>query len=70
VTHVIAAIGQMTDTGMLVESDGIACDRKSIILVDAYQATSRPGVFAGGDGTSSPRSKGPSDSFTGWLKAP
>ncbi len=59
-SHVIAAIGQMTEPDMLVEADGIACDRKNIILVDAYQATSRPGVFAGGDGTSGPRSKGPS----------
>ncbi len=58
--HVIAAIGQMAESGMLAETDGIACDRKDLILVDEYQATSRPGVFAGGDGTSGPRSKGPS----------
>jgi len=58
--HVIAAIGQMAEPDMLVEADGIACDRKNIILVDENQATSRPGVFAGGDGTSGPRSKGPS----------
>ncbi|MBQ4616436.1 MAG: FAD-dependent oxidoreductase [Mailhella sp.] len=58
--HVIAAIGQMSEPDMLVEADGIACDRKNIIIVDEYQATSRPGVFAGGDGTTGPRSKGPS----------
>ena len=58
--HVIAAIGQMTEEEMLIPEDGIACDRKNIIYVDEYQATSRPGVFAGGDGTTGPRSKGPS----------
>ena len=58
--HVIASIGQMAETDMLVEADGIACDRKNIIIVDEFQATSRPGVFAGGDGTTGPRTKGPS----------
>ena len=58
--HVLAAIGQSTESGMLTEEDGIECDRKGHIVVDAYQATSRTGVFAGGDGTSGPRTKGPS----------
>ena len=58
--YVIAAIGQKSDPDMLIEQDGIACDKKNCIIVDAYQATSRPGVFAGGDGTTGPRSKGPS----------
>ncbi|MBP3730497.1 MAG: FAD-dependent oxidoreductase, partial [Mailhella sp.] len=59
-SSVLAAIGQTTDPDFLTEEDGIDCDRKKHILVDEYQATSRPGVFAGGDGTSGPRSKGPS----------
>ena len=58
--YVIAAIGQKSDPSMLTEADGIALDRKSCIVVDEYQATSRPGVFAGGDGTTGPRTKGPS----------
>ncbi len=58
--HVIAAIGQKSDPNMLLQQEGIACDKKNCIIVDAYQATSRPGVFAGGDGTTGPRSKGPS----------
>lgn len=58
--HVIAAIGQKSDPAMLMEADGIACDRKNCIIVDNYQATSRPGVFAGGDGTTGPRTAGPS----------
>ena len=58
--YVIAAIGQKSDPSMLVEADGIALDRKNCIVVDEYQATSRPGVFAGGDGTTGPRTKGPS----------
>ena len=58
--YVIAAIGQKSDPAMLTEADGIALDRKNCIIVDAYQATSRPGVFAGGDGTTGPRTKGPS----------
>ena len=45
---------------MLTKEDGIALDRKNCIIVDEYQATSRPGVFAGGDGTTGPRTKGPS----------
>ena len=57
---VIAAIGQKSDPAMLTEADGIALDRKNCIIVDEYQATSRPGVFAGGDGTTGPRTKGPS----------
>lgn len=58
--HVIAAIGQKSDPNMLIPEDGIACDKKQCIIVDACQGTSRPGVFAGGDGTTGPRSKGPS----------
>jgi formate dehydrogenase beta subunit len=58
--YVIAAIGQKNDPSMLIEADGIQCDRKNSILVNENQATSRPGVFAGGDGTTGPRSKGPS----------
>ena len=58
--YVIAAIGQKSDPSMLTEADGIALDRKNCIIVDEYQATSRPGVFAGGDGTTGPRTKGPS----------
>ena len=58
--HVIAAIGQKSDPAMLTKEDGIALDRKNCIIVDEYQATSRPGVFAGGDGTTGPRTKGPS----------
>ena len=58
--YVIAAIGQKSDPAMLTEADGIALDRKNCIIVDEYQATSRPGVFAGGDGTTGPRTKGPS----------
>ncbi len=59
-SHVLAAIGQNADPGFLNEDDGIECDRKRHIIVDEYQATSRPGVFAGGDGTTGPRTKGPS----------
>ncbi len=45
----IAAIGQQVEDGTLIEGDGIALDRWRNVAADDTLATSRPGVFAGGD---------------------
>ena len=45
----IAAIGQKLDRTVFNESDGILFDRRGNIAVTSALATSRPGVFAGGD---------------------
>jgi len=50
----IAAIGQQVRKGALQPADGIELDRWNCVAVSATLATSRPGVFAGGDGTSGP----------------
>lgn len=63
--HVIAAIGQKADPAMLQEKDGIERDRKNCIVINTAYATSREGVFAGGDGTSGPRASGPTTMIMG-----
>jgi formate dehydrogenase beta subunit len=51
----IAAIGQQIKKDVLRPEDGIALDRWNCIAVDPVDlATSRPGVFAGGDCASGP----------------
>ena len=68
-SHVIAAIGQMTDPTMLSDDEGIARDRKNCIIINSAQETSREGVFAGGDCTSGPRAKGPTTMIMGMGQA-
>lgn len=53
---VIAAIGQKTDTSIFSERDGIELTRRGTIAVNAALATSREGVFAGGDAAAGPTS--------------
>lgn len=51
----IAAIGQQIDRTALTPEDDIKVNKRGLIEVDpATQATSRPGVFAGGDCTLGP----------------
>ncbi|MFN8586920.1 MAG: FAD-dependent oxidoreductase [Candidatus Eisenbacteria bacterium] len=51
----IAAIGQQVRKGALAETDGVAFDRWNCITADpSTLATSRTGVFAGGDCASGP----------------
>lgn len=50
----IAAIGQQVEDGALVEDDGIAFDKWRCVAADKGLATSRPGVFAGGDCVTGP----------------
>jgi len=51
----IAAIGQQVRKGSLTDEDGVAFDRWNCVAVDdASAATSRPGVFGGGDCASGP----------------
>lgn len=50
----IAAIGQKLDHGALTEADGVLYDRWGNIAVNEALATSRPGVFAGGDAATGP----------------
>ena len=68
-SFVIAAIGQRTDDEMLVPEDKIEVNRKNCIVVNSAQETSRPGVFAAGDGTAGPRSNGPSTMIMGLGQA-
>ena len=51
---VIAAIGQQVEDGSVVEEGGIALDRWNCIEAGHSMATSRPGVFAGGDCVTGP----------------
>ena len=67
--HVIAAIGQRTEAKMLIDADKIEVNRKNCIVVNQAQETSRPGVFAAGDGTAGPRSNGPSTMIMGMGQA-
>ncbi|MDD6180786.1 MAG: FAD-dependent oxidoreductase [Desulfovibrionaceae bacterium] len=53
-SHIIAAIGQRIDHGVLTDEDGIQYDRRGNIAVNEALATSRPGVFAGGDCATGP----------------
>lgn len=64
-SHVIAAIGQTTDKSTLRDDEGIERDRKNCIITDSACATSRQGVFAGGDCTSGPRASGPTTMIMG-----
>ncbi|MDL2059393.1 FAD-dependent oxidoreductase [Mesosutterella sp. AGMB02718] len=50
----IAAIGQKVERNVLSEADGVLLDRRGNISVNSALATSRPGVFAGGDCASGP----------------
>ena len=45
----IAAIGQKLERNVFSEADGVQLDRRGNISVTEALATSRPGVFAGGD---------------------
>ncbi len=45
----IPAIGQQVEDGASIEANGIALDRWNNVAADTTLATSRPGVFAGGD---------------------
>jgi formate dehydrogenase beta subunit len=50
----IAAIGQQVRKGALTPADGVEMDRWNCVQVNGNLSTSRPGVFAGGDGTTGP----------------
>ena len=50
----IAAIGQKLDRTAFTEADGVLFDRRGNIAVTSALATSRPGVFAGGDCATGP----------------
>ena len=50
----IAAIGQKLDRTVLPEDEGVLFDRWGNIAVNSALATSRPGVFAGGDCATGP----------------
>ena len=52
----MAAIGQKTDPSVFTPEDGIRFTRRGTIEVDASLATSRDGVFAGGDAAIGPTS--------------
>ncbi len=52
--HLIAAIGQEVEDGALIEKDGITLDQWRCVAADTTLATSRPGVFAGGDCVTGP----------------
>ncbi len=54
--YVVAAIGQKMDTSIFSPEDGIRLTRRGTIEVDDALATSRAGVFAGGDAVSGPTS--------------
>lgn len=53
-TTVIAAIGQKLDKTALGDDDEVLYDRWGNIAVNSALATSRPGVFAGGDAATGP----------------
>ena len=53
-TNLIAAIGQRLDREVLCDDDGIMFDRRGNISVTEALATTRPGVFAGGDSATGP----------------
>ncbi len=50
----IAAIGQQVEDGDRIETDGVALNRWRYVEADDKLATSRPGVFAGGDCVTGP----------------
>ncbi len=50
----IAAIGQKLERDVFTEADGVQLDRRGNISVTEALATSRPGVFAGGDCATGP----------------
>ena len=52
--NLIAAIGQRLDQSVLCDDDGIIFDRRGNIQVSDALATTRPGVFAGGDSATGP----------------
>jgi NADPH-dependent glutamate synthase beta subunit-like oxidoreductase len=53
---VILALGQVTDTGFLRRTQGVAFDRDGVVQVDPQTLmTGAPGVFAGGDAVPSER---------------
>ncbi|HJD97562.1 FAD-dependent oxidoreductase, partial [Mailhella massiliensis] len=53
-SHIIAAIGQRVRSDDIPEDEGIARGRNGVIIVDNNFATSRDGVFSGGDCVSGP----------------
>lgn len=53
-TNLIAAIGQRLDQEVLCDDDDIMFDRRGNIQVSDALATTRPGVFAGGDSATGP----------------
>ena len=53
---VILALGQVTDTGFLRRTQGVAFDRDGVVQVDPQTLmTGAPGIFAGGDAVPSER---------------
>lgn len=54
-SHIIAAIGQYIPDGVFTSADGISCDKRGRIVVDASLQTSRAGVFSGGDCATGPK---------------
>ena len=53
-TMIIAAIGQKMERNVFNDADGVLLDRWGNIAVNSALATSRPGVFAGGDCATGP----------------
>ena len=62
-THLIAAIGQKMERNVFGDADGVLLDRWGNISVTEALATSRPGVFAGGDCAT-----GPTTLIGGWHR--
>lgn len=52
--NVIAAIGQKFDQNVFCDDDGVMFDRRGNIQVNEALATTRPGIFAGGDNATGP----------------
>ena len=52
--NVIAAIGQKFDQDVFCDDDGVMFDRRGNIQVNEALATTRPGIFAGGDNATGP----------------
>ena len=53
-TTLIASIGQKVERNVFADADGVLLDRRGNISVTPALATSRPGVFAGGDCATGP----------------
>lgn len=53
---IIAAVGQSAEAGFLSEADGVKAQSGRVEVDSATLATTRPGVFSGGDAVTGPRS--------------